>query len=274
MSRTVLIRTPENVELEFELAGIGTRFGAALMDTVFQVLLFIGFWLLFLLIGFLTLLTRVKILVLFVGYLGAVSAALMVGGGLLLWLGYFIIFETRWNGVTPGKRMMALRVINEQGYPVSPFSVMLRNILRVIDFLPAGYAVGLVSIFVNGNYQRVGDLVGGTIVIKQRAPDRVRSLDNLLRAARITPQHLDKSALELVSRDAGLLTPDEYLAVKHFTERRRSLEWNSQQTAAMKLAVPLMERLNIVPPAGVSSVNYADFLEYLSVAYELNRRPK
>jgi uncharacterized RDD family membrane protein YckC len=267
MSRTVLIKTPENVELEYELAGIGTRFGAAFIDLLFQGAIFICVWLLFLLIGLLISLSGVAILLLIVGYIAAVSVALAVGG-------YFVWFESRSNGLTPGKRVMAVRVINEHGYPVTFFAVLLRNLLRIIDFLPGFYAIGLISIFVNGNYQRIGDIVGGTIVIKQRSPDRIRSLDNLLRAARITPEHLDKHALVIVSRDAGKLTPDEYLAVKHFTERRRSLDWNSQQLAAMKLAVPLMLRLEIVPPAGVSSVNYADFLEYLSVAYELNRRPK
>jgi hypothetical protein len=164
--------------------------------------------------------------------------------------------------------------MREGGYPINAFSAILRNLLRIIDFLPAGYAVGLLSLFLNGNYQRVGDLVAGTIVIKQRTPDRYRSLDNLLRAARITPEHLDKAALAVVGRQADLLSPDEYLAVRHFTERRRDLTWDAAQRAAMKIAVPLMRRLSIVPPPGVASVNYADFLEYLSVAYELARRPK
>jgi hypothetical protein len=63
------------------------------------------------------------------------------------------------------------------------------------------------------------------------------------------------------------------LAVRHFTQRRRELSWDAQQFAAMHIAVPMMQRLKIVPPAGTTTVNYADFLEYLSVAYELARRP-
>jgi len=273
MSRTVLIETPENVELEFELAGIGTRFGAAFLDSIFFLLMLIGFWLAYLLVMLLLGISSLTWLVKIIVYVGTLGIVATWAGILLVWIGYFVWFETRWNGMTPGKRIMALRVVNERGYPVTSLAVLLRNVLRIVDFLPGFYALGLLSIFVNGNYQRLGDMVGGTIVVKQRAYDRARSLDNLLRAARITPEHLDKSALELVRRDAGLLAPDEYLAVKHFTERRRSLDWNAQQISAMKLAVPLMQRLNIVPPAGVSSVNYADFLEYLSIAYELNRRP-
>jgi uncharacterized RDD family membrane protein YckC len=274
MSRSVLIKTPENIELEYELAGVGTRFAAACLDTLFFALMVLVGWLIYALIGVLVVLTGQRALVAAYGYIGTLGVVFFVAGSLLLWIAYFVWFESRWNGVTPGKRVLAVRVINEHGYPVTSFAVLLRNLLRPIDFLPALYAIGLITIFINGNYQRIGDIVGGTIVVKQRAPDRARSLDNLLRAARITPEHLDREALQLVSRDAGLLSPDEYLAVKHFTERRRMLDWNSQQIAAMKLAVPLMERLSIVPPDGVSTVNYADFLEYLSVAYELNRRPK
>jgi uncharacterized RDD family membrane protein YckC len=274
MSRTVLIQTPENVELEYELAGVGTRFTAAFLDTIFFFLLVAGAWIIYALFGLLVMLMGINVVSGVYAYIGMLAMSFTAGGIILLWIAYYVFFETRWNGVSPGKRVMALRVINEHGYPVTSFAVLLRNLLRPIDFLPGLYAAGLISMFINGSYQRLGDLVGGTIVVKQRAPDRSRSLENLLRAARITPEHLDKDALTLVMRDAGLLSPDEYLAVKHFTERRRNLDWNSQQISAMKLAVPLMNRLSIIPPSGVSSVNYADFLEYLSVAYELNRRPK
>ena len=62
--------------------------------------------------------------------------------------------------------------------------------------------------------------------------------------------------------------------MRHFTERRRQLTFDSQQSSAIKIAVPLMRRLGIVPPPGATMVNYADFLEYLAVAYEILRRPK
>jgi uncharacterized RDD family membrane protein YckC len=274
MSRSVLIRTPENVELEYELAGIANRFAAAFIDTIVQVASIFAFWLIYVIVLLLIRGVGNKFLILVVSYFGELSGVVIFGGILLFWIAYFAVFETVWNGQTPGKRVMALRVLSEGGYPISSFSAMLRNLLRVVDFLPLGYAAGIISIFVNNNYQRIGDLVGGTIVVKQRSPDRVRSLHKLLSAARITPDHLDREALALVSKDAALLTPDEYLAVRHFTDRRRELAWNAQQLSAMKIAVPLMERLKIVPPAGVSSVNYADFLEYLAVAYELERRPK
>ncbi len=71
------------------------------------------------------------------------------------------------------------------------------------------------------------------------------------------------------------LTPEQYRAVRHFTERRRSIPtWEAQQRSAMAIAVPLMHELGIAPPQGVASVNYADVLEYLAVAYETARRPK
>jgi hypothetical protein len=186
--------------------------------------------------------------------------------------GYYIFFEYRWNGQTPGKRMVGLRVIREGGYPVDAFSVIVRTLLRLLDLLPSFYFLGIISILCTRNYQRLGDLLGGTIVVKQRAP---RNLINLLQSTRLKPEHLDREALALMQREADRLTPAQYQAVRHFTERRRSLtNWSAQQEAARALAIPLMEHLHIVPPQGVSSVNYADVLEYLAVAYEEARRPK
>lgn len=123
----------------------------------------------------------------------------------------------------------------------------------------------------SANYQRVGDFVGSTLVVKQRAP---QNLYNLLRTAFITPDRLDTKALAIVGRDADLLSPEEYRAVRHFTQRRRSLDSAAQQFAAQKIAIPMMQRLKISPPEGTQFVNYADLLEYLAVAYEQARRPK
>ena len=274
MSRKVFITTPENVALEFELAGIGTRFAANLFDTFIQILVLSSISIVLVVLNVLVAFTKVKLLIAIFAFFTKFVAIIASSGALLIFFGYYIYFELRWNGQTPGKRRYALRVMREGGYPVTAYSVILRNLLRLIDFLPGGYGIGILSLFLNNNYQRLGDLVAGTIVIKQRTPDRYRSLDNLLRAARITPEHLDKEALALVARQADLLTPDEYLALRHFTERRRDLGWDESQVAAMKIAVPLMQRLAIVPPASAPYVNYADFLEYMAVAYELARRPK
>ncbi len=275
MSREILINTPENVTLEYELAGVGTRFTANLIDSALLLLIFLAVYVGALLLGLLLTYVAASAHVAWLSRLLGTAADWVVGaaliGGFIVFWGYFIIFEYRWNGQTPGKRSAGLRVIREGGYPVDLYSVVLRNLLRVVDFLPVAYFAGLVSILCSRGYQRLGDIVGGTLVVKQRAP---QNLSNLLQATRLRPEHLDRSALALMQREADRLTLDEYRAVRHFTERRRGLPSPEvQQQAARALAEPLMQRLHIVPPAGVTSVNYADVLEYLAVAYENARRP-
>lgn len=271
MSREVLITTPENIAIEYELAGLGTRFLAAVLDIFVQIgfafVLVVVWGIVFWILSLVSLSGATGVMTEIGGFLEGIWFILIF---LLIW-GYMIFFEIKWNGQTIGKRQLGLRVIREGGYPVQPYNIVVRNLLRVVDFLPLGYLLGVISILASKNYQRLGDFVAGTIVVKQRAP---QTLDGLLRIAHITPEHLDPAALALVVTNAYGLTPDEYRAVRHFTERRRQLSLQSQQTAAVKVAVPLMQRLHIVPPPGASAVNYADFLEYLAVAYEVIRRPK
>jgi hypothetical protein len=247
MAREISVFTPENIAIEYELAGIGTQFAISWLHLRHHTLYD----------------HAVDIIT------GSMLAAISILGFIVFW-GYYLFFELRWSGQTPGKRQLGLRVIKTGGYPVDAYSVIIRNLLRVLDFLPFLYFVGIISILFSKEYQRLGDIVAGTVVIKQRAP---HTLDGLLQGARVTPEHLDKAALALVARDADKLSPEEYRAVRHFTERRRSLSWDAQQTAAMKIAVPLMERLRIAVPEEAVHINYADFLEYLAVGYELARRP-
>jgi uncharacterized RDD family membrane protein YckC len=297
MSREILVATPENIEIEYELGGVGSRFLANLIDSVFQVLIIIGFVILFSLIGGLLELTNLvwaNAVVNFVkGIIGGISIILL---SLIYW-GYFIWFEIAWNGQTPGKRQLGLRVVRDGGYPVTPYSVITRNLLRVIDvmplFTPIIVIVGLfyrpalpiaslaaVSIlqtcgFMLGTarYQRLGDFVAGTMVVKQRAP-RVPTLEALAPPPRVLPEHLASYALADIGRHVYEMTVPEYRAVRHTIDRRWQLPPQVQQFAAMRLAVPLMERLGIRPPAGVQYVNYADFLEYLAVAFEQYRGVK
>jgi uncharacterized RDD family membrane protein YckC len=275
MSREVLITTPENIALEYELAGLGTRFVANIFDLLLQFVLIICviivtavlFWIL---LG-LSNLSGFAAVAAFVRSLSEFGmAALWILCFLIFW-GYHIFFELKWNGQTPGKRQLGLRVMREGGYPINAYGAAMRNLLRVVDFLPFFYSVGIFSILLSSNYQRIGDIVGGTLVVKQRAP---QSLAGLLRVAQILPEHLDPAALAIIGRHAYELNPDEYRAVRHFTDRRRQLDWNAQQLSAIKIAVPLMEQLRIVPPGDVKEVDYAALLEYLAVAYEQARRPK
>ncbi len=296
MSREILVVTPENIEIEYELAGIGSRFLANLLDSFLQTAIYLGLWtvvgLIALIVG-LTTSVFSRALGVFFGEIQLAFA--LVAGFVVLW-GYFIWFETVWNGQTPGKRQLGLRVVRDGGYPINVFAAIVRNLIRVMDGMPlaalillaGGYfgkepavaAMGGLCILIpvlcmllSQRYQRLGDFVAGTMVVKQRAP-RVPTLEALAPPPRVLPEHLAPYALADIGRHVYEMTVPEYRAVRHYIDRRWQLPPQVQQTAAMRLAVPLMQRLGIVPPAGVISVNYADFLEYLAVAFEQYRGVK
>src|SRR5205814_1923874 len=87
----------------------------------------------------------------------------------IIWTSYFIIFEWLWNGQTPGKRWLKLRVIREDGRPVTFWEAAVRNLLRTADMMPAPfYSIGLISVFVSLSDQRIGDMVAGTVVVRER----------------------------------------------------------------------------------------------------------
>lgn len=154
------IDTPENVTFDYDVAGIGSRFLAALVDTLLIVLLDVT------VVGAAFLLNNA------VQLLGAEDSTWLIAilsmiAFVFFW-GYYIFFEIYWNGQTPGKRLVKIRVIRLDGTPVTPAEVVIRNLLRVIDLLPVAYAVGVVCMFINDKSRRLGDLAAGTLVIHER----------------------------------------------------------------------------------------------------------
>jgi uncharacterized RDD family membrane protein YckC len=156
---TLQIDTPENVSFDYDVSGIGSRFLAALVDT--------------LLIGILQAVVGGTILL--IGQLDVfnrevttwVVAAFSLLAFFFFW-GYYIFFEILWNGQTPGKRWVKLRVIRLDGTPVSAVEVIVRNLVRLIDFLPFAYAFGVTTMFVTEKSRRLGDLAAGTVVVHER----------------------------------------------------------------------------------------------------------
>ncbi len=157
------IETPEQVALEFPVAGIGSRFVALLLDHLIQFGIFL--------------------------VLGLVVVAVMAAAGrhgtetmggkwflagiiftlFLIFWGYFAFFEAFWHGQTPGKRVMHLRVIKDTGRQITLFESLARNLLRYIDYMPSLYLAGVITMLANKRNRRLGDLAAGTLVIHERA---------------------------------------------------------------------------------------------------------
>jgi uncharacterized RDD family membrane protein YckC len=257
MQRRVNFVTPENIEVTYELAGIGSRFLAAFVDHLFQILILLGVW----------------FAMSFVSQ--ALSMSRVFGGGAPLWVqavlllmtfivlfGYFTAFELAWAGRTPGKRISGLRVVRDNGYPIDAYSSLVRNLVRILDFIPA-YGIGLISIFVSADYKRLGDFAAGTIVIKERpyvplAPPAQPPLTHL------------GSYFRGMIHDVEAVTPDEYLLIRRFLERRKEMEPAAQWHLAMRLAVPLMARLGIQIAIPVQS-HFVDLLQAIEQRYTEER---
>jgi uncharacterized RDD family membrane protein YckC len=151
------IETPENVRLTYHLAGPGSRAGAYLLDLALRWFILTG------LIMFLGLAFP------FIGISGLPIGMYLIGLFLVEW-GYGCLFEGLWNGLTPGKRAFNLRVVKTEGYPIGFYEAILRNFLRVADILPLLYGVGFITTLCNRRMQRIGDLVAGTMVIREQRP--------------------------------------------------------------------------------------------------------
>src|SRR5260370_10792205 len=150
------IETPEQTDLEFEVAGIGSRFLALAYDTLLQILIGIGLLVLLLLVGVVMPKSSDS---------GIWFVALIILVYFVLYFGYFALFEIIWNGQTPGKKKEGLRVIKDSGRPMTPSESGGRHLLRVVDQLPAFYAVGIVSVLLSHQNKPLRDSLTGTILI-------------------------------------------------------------------------------------------------------------
>ena len=176
MDEQLTISTPEQVAFNYEMAGIGTRFVASLLDHLILVTAMVLVY------------CAIAALIPTFGAGAIVSGdesgqsaiyvvlALLVLIEFVIFWGYFTLFELVWNGQTPGKRAGKLRVIRRDGQPVRAGEVMVRNLVRIIDFLPAFYGIGLITMFIDKDARRLGDMAAGTIVVHEGNQIRLRDV--------------------------------------------------------------------------------------------------
>ena len=202
LDNTVEVETPEHVRFRFHAAGPTRRAWAYLIDLLVRAGI---------------LLVVEIVLALGTGH-HLRSAKAVMGGGTLLalflveWV-YYVAFEAAWNGTTPGKRALRLRVVKAGGYPLSFMDAGLRNLLRTADFLPVGYLLGLVSMTWDGRFARLGDRAAGTMVVIEDpvrvAPPIVLEPPPSLAEIESFPPHVvlplpEREAIELLLRRRDL----------------------------------------------------------------------
>lgn len=263
---TLIIETPERVELEFSLASIGNRFMAVGIDHFIQfVSIFVVAWILaWIASGSSTSLfedspkwvTAIMIIVVFV-----------------LFASYFVVFEWLWNGQTPGKRLMKLRVIREDGRPLTLWEAIVRNMLRIADAAPGFvvpiYSVGLITIFLNARDQRLGDVFAGTVVIRERIDEAPTFADTFTK--RIADPALTRVQKPVTfTADISKITEDEIEVAEVFLRRRWDMSERQRVWMAWRIALPLMYKLK--PRYSETDFTYEGFLEELLARFEARQK--
>jgi uncharacterized RDD family membrane protein YckC len=255
----LVIETPERVPLHFALASIGNRFLACALDHTIQAFV--------LLLVFITALIVANVSNVENVFESAPKwvIAIMIIVVFLIFSSYFAFFEWIWSGQTPGKRWLKLRVIREDGRPITFWEACVRNLLRTFDMMPAGfYSVGLISVFVNSRDQRVGDMVAGTVVVREReaeAPEFAQVF-----ASPVSDPALRRS-FKPVDFTASLqsLTEAEIQVVETFLRRRWDLADVPRQWMAWRVALPILYKLR--PTYDLNTFTYEGFLEELLHRY-------
>ncbi|MCE5237445.1 RDD family protein [bacterium] len=234
----VTIETPEHIEVQYELAGIGSRALAGIFDFLLQgTLTVLVVW------GLIWLGLVLKLQ----DMLGVVGAIIVASMGFLAFTVYYVTAEMLTGGQSPGKRIAGLRVIGVDGRPITFLQSALRNVIRAVDMMPFFYSVGLVSVFASSRAQRLGDMVAGTIVVKERLyalPEQTAPL-----ADETAPQPLPPQVEARLRGSLHLLTAADVAAAERVVERRHELQPPLRRQLVRQIGEALLAKMPHVPPA-------------------------
>lgn len=230
------LATPEGVDLDFVLAGLGSRAIALMFDWALKGIL---------------LSALAVLLLLAVG--GSVGLALFLVLGFVVVFAYDVAFEVLASGRTPGKRWTGLRVVEEDGGRVGLRASSVRNVLRMLDGPVTGYLAGSLAILLTRRNQRLGDLAAGTLVIRERHAADQWPAERVPAAA--VPAGVPAA-------DTNAVTAEDVATVRAFLGRRHQLE----PGARAHLAAELASRVQAKVRGGPEGVHPEAFLEWLAAA--------
>ncbi len=243
MDRTLDVRTPESIAFSYELAGLGSRFLALFVDQAIQILTLVAIFL-----GIVWAAARVdnghgpavtdKLAV-------SLAIALVVTIVFVILFGYFIVFEALWNGQTPGKKLLGLRVVRDGGYPIDFGASLIRNLIRVGEWILGYYLLAAVSALLSPENKRLGDIAAGTIVVRD---------------ARLSePRDFGRREEEPVYAATTYLSGEERALIKRFLERRDTLAPDRRTELAAQLGARVRNRV----PADLARLDDESLLERL-----------
>lgn len=255
------IATPEGISVDLVLAGLGSRFTAAIVDLVLKTLLILGGLIVALIVG---------------GDLGIAVFSIL---SFVVYFGYDVAFEVLAAGRTPGKRWTGLRVLRDDGRPVDLLSSAIRNVIRLVDGLPLLYFPAMVSVLVTKRNQRLGDLAASTIVIREARPGQAKKRSHWddLAAPTATPSApptFGGFAMPIgpgpggpgtrapAALDVSAVTPADLAAVRGFLDRRDALPLSVRQDLARRIATALAPRVG----GAAAQLRDEELIEQVSLA--------
>lgn len=239
MNRGVFhFQTSEKVRIEYEIAPILHRCVAFLIDVSVKVVAFIAIYLLliFFALGSTVLAQHVNL-----GNIPSLVMVVLVIAFSLFMLFYALMFEWLWKGQTPGKRVMRLRAVHDDGTFIGFTSAVLRNVFRLVDMLPIGYLAGFIAAALNQKRKRIGDIVAGTFVIRERGEEVIRL------------ETRDENLFSTVKNIDEFLTPSLREIIDAYLRARPSMERRAVEKIESELVSLIEARTGVRRPETVSS---------------------
>jgi uncharacterized RDD family membrane protein YckC len=254
------ILSAENVSFAIEPAGLGSRL--TIQGLVITLMMMGALWF----VNYIT-----TALAAAGKWMEAIGAALLILAGAILIYGYYFLFEWLWDGQTPGKRWLGLRTVQMNGLPITAWEALVRSILRTLDFLPFMYGIGGFIALLNPHNRRIGDLVAGTVVVRERheATQQILDIDAAAdaflaaqtagaRSAEVSKKSPENSTAQTVeySEERALLsklTDEDRELLHQFLTRSKTqkgtLKGAARERLASSLAMRLAQRMNQPLPA-------------------------
>lgn len=233
------IKTPEFVSIQFQIAGLGSRSAAFIIDQ----LLLMAFNILSLIILFFVLDGMSKMEFIFIG--NSLPIAITIIALFLANTGYFFVYEFFSGGRTLGKKLMGIRVIQENGHSITLLSSFIRNLIRIIDSLPTAYFLGIIMIFFHSKHKRLGDLVAGTIVVHERSAKRKKKLSPL--ENELDSRGLSKDNLTLDEWTLKSLGMKDWKLVKTYASRFLQIPLDERNQLTEQIAELLFPKIGMDP---------------------------
>lgn len=253
-SPKLTLDTPENILLDAELAGFGTRCIAAIYDYTILLVMMIVIAILF-----------ARSTPLNADNQPRWAALYLILFALVMF--YHLLFEFFWNGQTPGKRWTNIRVVRSNGMPLTASSILIRNLVRLFDFLPFFYGFGLLVLFATKQTQRLGDLAAKTVVIRERGGIQLSALKENMTVTYFYVKPIDP--LPHYIRIEGLTQDDRRTVIDYL---RRRFDLRERDRLAILIAQRIARKLDdpvLVADLAGSGKRAELFLEHIARAFEV-----